>query len=71
MPARKKGQKKPAQPAAISADLKDQLDVAIAVIATVVDALTLESNCEPAAVALLECGLNPLREIREELERAN
>lgn len=50
----------------IPADVQDRLDIAIAVVQTVVRALH-EENDEALAVTLLECGLMRLLSIRSVL----
>lgn len=57
--------RKPLAPAKV----RDRLDIVVAVVYTVVEALHGDDN-EALAVTLLECGLVPLRAVRDALERA-
>lgn len=61
--------RKPRKPL-ITAEVKDRMNIAVAVVSTVVDALSLEEDTQDVAAVLLECALIPLRSVRDVLEAA-
>jgi hypothetical protein len=56
------------RPFRISPDVRDRLDIAVAVVHTVFKALHGNDN-EELALTLLKCGLIPLTSVRDVLDR--
>lgn len=66
---KKKAKAMKAEPMNVPSHIQDKLNVAIAVVKTVVDALGVEEYLQEYACALMECGLYPLLAIKEEIRK--